>query len=121
MRSKLFALCLLAYTPAAFAEDDAHGPQTFSSFRLETESGATLHEASIQTWDMNGWLGGDSDKLIIQSQGKLLRGVVHDADAIALYSHAISDFWDAQVGIGYSPPPRNLRSARIRRPCTLLF
>lgn len=51
-------------------------------------------------WDVQGWYGGDIDKLWIKSEGEGEFGdSLESADVEALWSHAIAPFFDAQVGV----------------------
>lgn len=110
MRTKFSLLVAAAlFSPAlAWAADDlgdAHGPQTFHAFRLEVDTGATQREGAVQTWDLQGWIGGDENKLWLQSEGERLSGTMEDAEFWALYSRNISTYWDAQVGLRQDTSP----------------
>ncbi len=50
-------------------------------------------------WDMQGWVGGDFEKLWIKSEGATLNGKTQDAKVEALWAHAILPFWDTQLGV----------------------
>lgn len=51
-------------------------------------------------WDVQGWYGGDIDKLWIKSEGEgEFGGSLESADVEALWSRAIAPFFDAQVGV----------------------
>ncbi len=105
------SLTLLATT--AIADESAHGQSIFSHFSLETGAGVTRREGATQTWDFRGWVGGDRDKFLLQSEGKRLDGIIEDATATALYSRNISEFWDAQIGIRQEFRPHNNSSLAV--------
>lgn len=116
MRTKLFAiLFVLASIRPAFAEDmkhsmsDAmmkeHGGGMFHSFRLETDYGGGQN-GGVATWDLDGWIGGDDDKLWIKSEGEHADGNLEQAELWAMYSRNISTFWDAQAGVRYDFKPK---------------
>jgi len=87
-----------------------HGVGTFHAFTLETDYGVGSENSdeSIATWDLDGWIGGDYNKLWLKSEGELLDGKSEQAEFWAMYSRNISTFWDAQVGIRYDVRPEDL-------------
>lgn len=109
MRTKLLLLTIMVCCPAlAWAADmldDAHGPETFHAFRLEVDAGGTKREGSDQRWDFQGWIGGDDNKLWLQSEGERLGGTMDDAEFWALYSRNVSTYWDAQIGLRQDTSP----------------
>lgn len=50
-------------------------------------------------WEAEGWYGNDSDKLWLRSEGEGSRGRIEQGDVEALWSHAVSAFWNTQLGI----------------------
>lgn len=116
MRTKLFATLLaFSFIQPAFAEDMKHSMNdammkehrggTFHSFRLETDYGGGQN-GSVATWDLDGWIGGDDDKLWIKSEGEHVDGDLEQAELWAMYSHNIGTFWDAQAGVRYDFKPQ---------------
>jgi len=49
-------------------------------------------------WDGRFWYGTATDRLVIKSEGERESGGGSDAKIEALWSHAISPFWDLQLG-----------------------
>jgi copper resistance protein B len=102
----------------AFAEDmghdmaKEHGGQIFHMFRVETDYG-TGKDGGVASWDLNGWLGTDEDKLWLKSEGGHSNGKIEDAEFWALYSRNISTFWDAQVGVRYDVEPASTAYAVV--------
>ncbi|HEY0271428.1 MAG TPA: copper resistance protein B [Sphingomonas sp.] len=116
--------------PAPPPPADHYADRTFSAAVLERvrtremrEDGA-LHRilfnlAEIQIrdghdgyrWDGEGWFGGDLDRLVVKSEGggTLRRGVA-SAEAQALYSHAISPYFDLQAGVRQDIRPSPART-----------
>lgn len=107
MRIKAFALlaCLSVLPVAAFAAE-GHGdhPSVFHAFRLETDIGAGRDD-TIVSWDFDGWVGTDYDKLLLKSEGETEDGDAHQAEFWAMYSRNVAEFWDAQVGIRHDTQP----------------
>lgn len=51
-------------------------------------------------WDAQGWIGGDYNKLWLKTEGESLAGRAEgEAEVQALYSRAVSPYWDFQAGI----------------------
>lgn len=102
MRIKLLLLsALLTPTfagaePALVAHD--HGGGIFHAFRLETDVGTTTEGDPTHRWDLDGWIGGDTEKLWLKSEGELVDGRAEQAEFWALYSRNIATFWDVQAG-----------------------
>lgn len=97
-------------TPAAPNEMTAnahdHGGLTpkFKIDQLEhrwTDSHTSIH------WDVQAWIGGDTRKIGLTSEGsKRGGGDVNKAEFQLLYSHMLSEFWDLQGGLRYDARPR---------------
>mgnify|MGYP002781303672 CR=1 FL=1 len=84
-----------------------HGGGIFHMFRLEVDAGSTTDGASVQHWDLDGWVGTDENKLWLKSEGELADNSLEGAEFWALYSRNISTFWDAQAGIRYDSKPES--------------
>ncbi|MFT4560938.1 MAG: copper resistance protein B [Gammaproteobacteria bacterium] len=58
-------------------------------------------------WDGQAWLGGDTQKLWVKTDGEYSTddGRFEEAEVQALYSHAVAPFWDAQFGIRHDIKP----------------
>ncbi len=72
--------------------------------RLEYEANT---EVQLMKWEMNHWSGTDTDKFYIKSEGDYAQsqGILGTGDLQMLYSRAISDYWDVQIGArrGFEP------------------
>ena len=66
-------------------------------------------------WDAQVWYGGDLNKLWIKTEGEFsLEGnEVEDAEVQALWSRAISPFWDLQAGVRYDLEPKGRTHAVV--------
>lgn len=102
----LLAAALLASPAIALAADmkEMHEDTTFHMVRLETDMG-NGRDGSYGTWDIDGWVGGDTDKLWLRSEGDVVDGTTEEAEAWAMYSRNIATFWDAQIGVRYDWKP----------------
>ena len=56
-------------------------------------------DGSSLAWDINGWLGGDIDRLAFRSEGERTNGHTEEAELQLLWSHAIGPWWETVAGI----------------------
>lgn len=58
-------------------------------------------------WDAQGWIGGDINKLFVKTEGDYSfdESQVEDAEIQALWSRAVSTYWDVQAGLRYDIEP----------------
>jgi len=73
--------------------------------RLEVQS--SDNEETL-LWDLQGWYGGDLNKLYLKSEGEFSfeDDEIEDAELQALWSRAVSPFWDIQAGIRQDLEPK---------------
>lgn len=89
-------------------EEGALRHRLFLADRLETAFGDGDERYA---WDLQGWYGGDIHRLWLKSEGEgEPGGRVHDLEVQALYSRAVSPFFNAQFGIRYDLRPDPDRS-----------
>ena len=93
----LMLTCLPTLSPAAEAMPE-HGGAIFHAIRLETGLGHAQRQDTA-TWDLDGWVGGDTNKLWLKSEGELADSKTEQAEVWALYSRKASTFWDTQIGV----------------------
>lgn len=77
--------------------DDEHNLHFINIENLEGVSGN--HNGGA--WDVQGWYGGDFNRLWMKSEGQRLAERTSDSKIEALWAHAILPFWDTQVGMRY--------------------
>ena len=92
---------------ARSALKEEHGSQSTTLFiaeRLEYQSNEGDPELA---WEGHGWAGGDLHKLWFKSQGEYAteEDRFERAEVQALYSRAVSPFWDLQAGIRHDIKP----------------
>ena len=110
MRNKIYfvtSLLLLAFSQPALAQDlhdHQHGSETYHAFRLETDYGAG-QDRPVASWDLDGWIGTDENKLWLKSEGENSDGTTEQAEFWALYSRNVAEFWDLQAGIRHDTQP----------------
>ncbi|MEJ2687533.1 MAG: copper resistance protein B [Gammaproteobacteria bacterium] len=54
---------------------------------------------NLAYWEGQAWVGSDINKLWLKSEGGVLKGRTEEADLEALYSRAMTAFWDLQAGV----------------------
>jgi copper resistance protein B len=118
IRALLMASCVaLTFSLPAAAADNMHegmpedmmaehGGGIFHMFRLEADAGVNRGD-SVQSWDFDGWIGTDENKLWLKSEGERNDGKLEEAEFWTLYSRNITTFWDAQAGIRYDTKPES--------------
>ncbi len=59
-------------------------------------------------WDLEGWYGGDINKFYIKTEGdySFADDEFEEAEIQALWSRAVTSFWDVQAGIRYDLKPK---------------
>ena len=105
----IIALLLMAPVSARGADEHAdHGghPTVFHAFQLEADIGAG--DETVATWDFDGWIGNDFNRLWLKSEGEVVDGSAKQAEFWAMYSRNVAEFWDAQFGLRYDDEPQSL-------------
>lgn len=88
---------MAAARKASAREMGGMGLSWFQADRLELRA----HQGKDgYLWDLQGFMGGDIDKLWLKSEGEGAFGVKPEAAEIqALWSHAVDPWWDLQLGL----------------------
>jgi copper resistance protein B len=93
--------------PPPMMSDEHH----FSSVLLDRLEWAHAGGDNVASYDAQAWFGGTYDRLVIKGEGEAARGRMKDARTELLWGHAISAFWDTQLGLrndaGSGLPARN--------------
>lgn len=84
--------------PGLDAMADMHKPGLYHSFTLETDL-SSKDGQTTGAWDLDGWTGGDVNKLWLKSEGEIAGGKTQKAELWVLYSRNVARFWDAQIGV----------------------
>ena len=111
-------------TPPWSMADEYWGEEAMARSRkaVQAASGAQMHnmlmadrfelqahdneEALI--WDLQGWYGGDINKFYVKAEGEysFSEDAVEESEIQALWSRAITPFWDIQTGLRYDLDPK---------------
>lgn len=78
--------------------------------RLETQY---RDDEETFVWDLQGYYGGDLNKLYLKTEGdySFEADEVEEAEIQALWSRAVSPYWDVQAGLRYDVEPDGLGHA----------
>jgi copper resistance protein B len=70
---------------------------------------------SLLLWDAQGWYGGPVEKFWVKTEGEYLfeSGAFGEAEVQALYSRAISPYFDLQAGLRYDAAPNPTRTYAV--------
>jgi copper resistance protein B len=102
-----FTLAAYAQPPPAHDHAVMEHARTFSFLRADVDAGVG-DEAEVFTWDIDGWRGGDRNKLWLKSEGETPDGELETAEVQLLYSRNVSTFFDAQIGVRHDFEPDGL-------------
>ena len=87
----------------------AHEHDTiFHALRLELDAGESRNNESVSSWDLDGWIGGDTHKLWLKSEGEINNHNTSKSETWALYSYNADAFWDVQAGVRYDNRPASV-------------
>ena len=65
-------------------------------------------------WEAEAWFGGDINRLLIKTEGEGTFGTpIEDVEVQALYSRAISPFWNAHIGLRHDIVPNPSRTYAV--------
>lgn len=101
------------FDPAAMARARAqlqaeHNGGTISKVMLNFGEILVRDGESGYRWDGEAWIGGDLNRLVLKTEGEGAAGDLEAAEVQALYSRAISPYFDLQAGLrqDIEPTPR---------------
>ncbi|MEM7277644.1 MAG: copper resistance protein B [Pseudomonadota bacterium] len=105
------------FDPAAMeasrqALKSSHGAQLHSFFKAERLE-LQQHDGELDTvWDVQGWYGGDINKFWFKTEGEYSgeESALEEVELQALFSRAISPFWDVQLGLRWDAEPEPSRT-----------
>lgn len=71
----------------------------FGSVLVDSLEWAQANEGKSARYDVQAWFGRDYDRLVLKAEGDVTSRKLDDARTELLWGHAISTFWDTQLGI----------------------
>ncbi|MFO7803817.1 MAG: copper resistance protein B [Desulfovermiculus sp.] len=96
-----------------FGIQPIHDNPVFATFMADRfEHQWREKDEEIVLWDVIGWVGNDSNKLFLKSEGEysLDHDDVEEAGVELLYGRTMSKFWDLQAGIRHDFEPNPSRT-----------
>jgi copper resistance protein B len=100
-------LSLLTFSPSLHAEEDwprlRMGQHVYSLLLFDQLEYRGNDGPDTFTWDAQGWIGGDGNKIWFKTEGAQELNSDRDGETEVqlLYSRLVSSFWDFQVGLRY--------------------
>ena len=64
-----------------------------------------FEDENLFVWEAQGWVGGDLNRIWFKTEGERSSDGLEEFELQALYSRAISPFWNMQAGIRYDFEP----------------
>jgi copper resistance protein B len=91
----------LATMPVAAQEPSSvqpiHDSPIYNMIKTEVDY-APKHVGSLN-WDVDGWIGGDFERVWLRSAGEVTGGDLKEAEAQLYYGWNVATFWDALLGL----------------------
>ena len=106
--------CAWLAISAAQASDAMHdhGNALFHGATLELEGGDARRD-SVFKWKLDGWIGGDTNKLRVKAEGQKTADALEKSELWAMYSRNIDTFWDVQAGLRHDTIPESTSYAVV--------
>jgi copper resistance protein B len=82
-----------------------HAPAVNRYFVLNRLETVEVEHGSAQAWEGQAWIGTDTDRLWLRSEGEREHGRTESADLEVLYGRAISPWWDVVAGLKHDFAP----------------
>jgi len=73
----------------------------FGSLLMDRLEWVHTSDATATAYDLQAWYGRDYDRAVLKAEGDVDNGEVQEGRAELLWGHAVSSFWDAQLGVRY--------------------
>jgi copper resistance protein B len=80
---------------------DEHAFWTVLFDRFEYADSLSKGVGNATQYDMQGWYGSSYDRLVVKSEGEIVDNKLEGSENQILWGHAISTFWDTQVGVRF--------------------
>jgi copper resistance protein B len=76
--------------------DDTH---RFGKVMLDRVEWRDSGDGAAGAWDVQGWYGGDTNKIWVKTEGERVDGITQDGRLELLVDRVVARWWDAQAGI----------------------
>ncbi|HNQ47916.1 MAG TPA: copper resistance protein B [Hydrogenophilus thermoluteolus] len=71
----------------------------FGSVLLDRLERVYTKDGNATAYDAQAWFGGTYDRLVLKAEGDVAKGKLEEARTEVLWGHAISAYWDTQLGV----------------------
>ena len=104
--ARCMALCLapLFWVLPALGDAQELDKAIFHYSQLELDASRS-QGSTLATWEGNGWIGTDFDRLWWSTEGERFGGDFEDAEFTLVYGHYARRFWDIVVGVRHEIEP----------------
>jgi copper resistance protein B len=73
----------------------------FGSLLVDRLEAVHTADDTATAYDVQAWFGRDYDRVVLKAEGDYAKGQFEEASTELLWSHAVTAYWDAQVGLRY--------------------
>lgn len=98
-----------------FGAQPVHDNEMFALFQADRFEYQAREGEDLMLWDGNAWIGGDYNKLYLESEGSWLVDAeeFEEIGVELLYGRSIDTFWDFQIGVrhDFEPDPERTFAA----------
>jgi copper resistance protein B len=77
----------------------AHDDRVHSYWELDHLEARDADPGAALAWDARAWIGKDTQRLWLRSEGEQVDGWVHAADLEVLWGRSVSPWWDVVAGV----------------------
>ena len=109
----LLALYIGCFLPLAVQSEEQANQNLYHAYELEMGLRLNQEAEGLLEWDLDGWVGTDENKIRLKLNKTPNPTEKDEAEFAALFSHNISSFWDAQIGLRLNTEPDSLIYAVI--------
>ena len=108
-----------ARDPHAFSDGYGFGPiprlrladeHNFGSLLFDRLESVRTSDNTSTVYDLQAWYGRDYDRAVFKAEGEVENGTLEEASTELLWGHALTAFWDTQLGVRHDSgegPNRN--------------
>jgi len=73
----------------------------FASLLVDRLESVVTSDNTSATYDLQAWFGRDYDRAVLKAEGDVINGKLEEADTELLWGHAVTTFWNTQLGVRY--------------------
>lgn len=89
------------YTVGHFARHKMGDEEPIASLLMDRLESVNSTSNNDLTYDFQAWYGLTYNRLLVRAEGSINKGAFENARSEVLWAHALTPYWDSQVGIRY--------------------